>query len=420
MNCLFCGCPNPEHFYSGSSVTSSNGFHYCNQCLPKIKSCMCGRYYVPNLHEKVCDVCAPSYCKFCLTKTDTEICKDCLPKVVSCDDCGAPYIGGTLCHKCIASYKSCALCNTLFRGEGILCPSCVETSVQCSCGKIVHKDKVLIDTYGEHIKKGCPCCRCTCVACGGTSLGRLCLECEIEHYEGEIKSYSYKPAPLFLGSDPADKLYIGIENEVAFPATRVKAKVKYCGMLQKNHPNESHFYVKRDSSVDNGFEIVTHPMTFDYFNNQFPVSDLFIHRYTRSNDNCGMHIHMSKSAFGNAQIYKFMNFVHNNQDFITKVAERTPNTYCNAIKKETFIYKAKDKSGSDRDQVNLIPKDTIELRIFRGAINEKQYRKNVEFAVCLFNFTKKCSVVDTTEAKFREYLAANTVLYPNLVWFLAN
>src|SRR5690606_36382259 len=62
-------------------------------------------------------------------------------------------------------------------------------------------------------------------------------------------------------------------------------------------------YCKRDGSLDDGIEIVSHPADYDYHLNKLPwerILNCLREAGYRSHDpvTCGLHIHISREAFG--------------------------------------------------------------------------------------------------------------------------
>lgn len=66
-----------------------------------------------------------------------------------------------------------------------------------------------------------------------------------------IEDYSYKPIPNFCGDG-----------------------LRYFEELLSiaNAEGQDHLYIKHDGSLDDGFELVTHPMTLDYHLNKMPFA----------------------------------------------------------------------------------------------------------------------------------------------------
>lgn len=267
-----------------------------------------------------------------------------------------------------------------------------------------------------------------------------CYDCIKNNRIGVIKRYGYKPSPKFKQVQNAEEpaLFIGVENEVNFPSKYVPA----VEVWKLYDAKETHYYIKRDGSLDNGFEIVTHPCHFEYFKSgKFPIDKLFNENmdYAKpgtylddeydseeydddeSQDlfkQCGMHIHLSKVAFSNAHLYKFMRFFLTNEKFIEKIAGRKANHYCPKIMSKEMKQKALTKGGGARDQVNCQPDNTVEVRIFQGAITPEDYLRNIEFVYSLFRFTKKSSLLHITVANYKKYVHEYADKYPYLAKFI--
>lgn len=64
-----------------------------------------------------------------------------------------------------------------------------------------------------------------------------------------------------------------------------------------------HIYCKHDGSIDDGFEIVSHPMTLDYHTDIMNWKEVFdtallLDYRSHQTSTCGLHIHVNRSAFG--------------------------------------------------------------------------------------------------------------------------
>ena len=142
---------------------------------------------------------------------------------------------------------------------------------------------------------------------------RVCRGCLEYRNNLKIRNYSYKPTPIFYGNNEDKEyktIYMGIEWETE-PKNRyactynAKDKVVRDFLKVWNTKDKQVFYAKEDGSLGNGAEFVSHPMTLNYImknKNKFKeCCDLLRNNDFRSHDggNCGIHIHISKNAFGN-------------------------------------------------------------------------------------------------------------------------
>jgi hypothetical protein len=240
-----------------------------------------------------------------------------------------------------------------------------------------------------------------------------------------IRNYSYKPTTQFISMpyDSKDVPFFGIELEVE---KMDKSETQRHVMASKIE-NKA-WYFKNDGSLNNGFEIVSHPLTFSYIKHsakdfESALNELSNNAYNSYNANtCGMHIHISKKAFGTWQLYKFMKFFAENVPFIVAISQRKMDKLVQWANIEdnddnALMYKAKKKEGNSARYVaiNLQNYSTIEIRIFRGTLNFQSFMKNIEFVHALYMFTKESKII--TLDSFKEYIA-NSCEYSNLKKFI--
>ena len=141
---------------------------------------------------------------------------------------------------------------------------------------------------------------------------------------------------------------------------------------------EDNVYCKADSSVQQGFEIVTHPCTFTYHQTlQYErVFEELIKQGYRSHDvtTCGLHVHFNRTFFGEDKLTQDLNVSKLLYIFekywpqIVMIARRDSNTYAKrffigANESPLDIY-VKAKNTNKYGVINLQHPDTIEIRIF--------------------------------------------------------
>ena len=240
-----------------------------------------------------------------------------------------------------------------------------------------------------------------------------------------INSYSFRPSMKFcsLSNENKNAPFFGIELEVERKNSN-GLKHKYMAGLIKHE----HWYFKTDGSLTDGFEIVSHPMTFNYIKQaEKTFADslkLLVENGYNSYDanTCGMHIHISKANFTTWHLYRFLKFFVENKEFIVSISQRK----IEKLKKwanieddndSSLIYKAKKKDGNNERYVaiNLQNKATLEIRIFRGTLNLNSFMKNIEFAHSLFMYTKENK--DISLDGFKMYIESSCD-YSNLKKFI--
>lgn len=218
----------------------------------------------------------------------------------------------------------------------------------------------------------------------------LCNSCaENAEYSHSINNYGYKPLPKFFDLNK-EKLYLGLEDEVEIKNDHdLNDAAK--AVLSLNESSER-IYLKDDSTIERGFEIVSHPMTLSShkkFNWKEGLSRL-VQAGGRSHDTstCGLHVHLSKSFFSNIEIARLGCFINLNQRNIQKIARRRNSNYGRFKRIDHF------KDGSEYNEnrysaVNLQNAHTIELRFFRGTLKYSTLIASLEFCDAIAHYVKQ-------------------------------
>ena len=136
---------------------------------------------------------------------------------------------------------------------------------------------------------------------GNEDSGHLCQSCYNCHRRHRsrysINDYSYKPDPIFYGSDT---LYMGVEIELDEGGESDNQARK---LLEIANGETERIYCKHDGSLNDGFEVVRHPMTLSYHMEKMPwqaVREKAKQLDYRSHQakTCGLHNHVNRTAFG--------------------------------------------------------------------------------------------------------------------------
>jgi hypothetical protein len=213
-------------------------------------------------------------------------------------------------------------------------------------------------------------------------------------------------------------------------------------------------YLKQDGSLNHGFEIVTHPMSHDFYKNEASelwdtLENLRTTYKVKSWDTttCGLHIHISRTGFnGGAHMHRFLNLVYSNQNFYEALAGRNSSNwakfadiyrqdferdaegnrildvYDNYVtsRKRDLMSKLGNHSTDRYSAVNTNNRETLEMRIFRGTVNSNTIKSQIDLAHASVEYTRNLSVKDVREGamlprKFAEYIYSNSELYSDLV-----
>lgn len=278
-----------------------------------------------------------------------------------------------------------------------LCPSCLEAhTVVCrECGERI----LLENNAGTDALPLCQSCHdehyTYCSRCGG--LLRLnsacyrssdedeetpyCVSCFAALNQDGINDYYYKPEPIFYGEDSR---YFGVELEID-GAGEDPGNARQ--LLRLANRDEELIYCKHDGSLEDGFEIVTHPMSLEYHRDVMPWLSLVeaaisMGYSSHQAHTCGLHVHVNRSAFGptealqDACIARILYFFEKNWEELLKFSRRTQYQlehwaarYGYKDQPKEILDHAKKGGGKGRYScVNLQNADTIEFRIFRGTL----------------------------------------------------
>lgn len=273
-----------------------------------------------------------------------------------------------------------------------------------------------------------------------------------------IMNYTYKPPPVFHGRS-RDNLFFGIEQELeALPGHHPNG----IAQIVRDCDTANAWYCKNDSSMYNGVELVSHPMTFSSFPNLYTQEMADAIAEIASNNweglyTTGIHVHVSRDAFTGYHLFKFVQFFLSNPDFIRFIAGR--DEWCDDARRGRHKIAAYEKDAlvtdpeSDRRgrqgrivtptgdviysadaalrelafagkqrkypwqpstnryvAVNLQNRTTVEVRVFRSTVKLERLRGYIQFMHAAYYFTKgaKWHVKDPakglSEVGFRQYI----------------
>lgn len=271
-----------------------------------------------------------------------------------------------------------------------------------------------------------------CDACGDTmhSDGShyyndeyYCDRCYDNARHRVIKEYGYKPRPQFFRADD-DGMTYGIELEVE----RVDSQVSPNDMAATI--KHDHHYFKQDGSINDGFEIVSHPMSEKWINENKAIFSDYLSKLRTAGyrayqtSTCGMHIHISKREFTTWHLYRFMKFFYDNPAFILLISQRKEdnlNRWAAVRDRDKPLLRKMAQSKRtyiERYSAINLTSATAEVRIFRGTLCETSFFKNIEFITSLVAFTKDNSNISVK--KYLKWLLKKSDKYANLHAWLVN
>jgi hypothetical protein len=360
---------------------------------------------------------------------------------VECANCGEVTTeswvignGDEVCDECRGNYVTCERCSDL-------------VSIDDTCSVNNGNDIVCDDCYGSHYSS---CSQCSesydCDNMTGTVTGEtICNRCRSYYYSqcescydyyhddnghcpdcgdrdesagGLIHSYGYQPDPEFHGTGP---VFMGFELEFSTGWE----SLSQCAEIAND--TAGHLaYLKEDSSIDCGFEFVTHPMSHAFAAESFPWEMLAeLERAGADGYPNGLHVHVSRTAFKDCgHTYRWMKLLHRNKNDVQVIARRDSGEWAawsNADRRNVKAY-AKGERGYHRySAINVQNSATFELRIFRGTTSATELRAALDLVDASVEYTRGLSAADIHHrdgwswSAFIEWCAAQDGKYAALV-----
>ena len=251
--------------------------------------------------------------------------------------------------------------------------------------------------------------------------GTLVAEGDVDNYEENscyngLYSYDFDPLnvlPHFINTNREFKrkdskkftpMLLGVELEVERRGDAEES------IAQKIADSVSGWAIlKHDGSLENGFEIVSAPCTFDYhkwgqkgkvitdspWHHLLKNRNLMKNLKSYSTDTCGVHIHLSRAALTPLQIGKMTVFLNSddNYEFLSRIVGRGSTFYAQRENNMKITDPIHPINICDRRVwFNLTKRNTVELRMFRGNTKYEGMMRYIEFAQSLYEFTKFSSM----------------------------
>lgn len=286
---------------------------------------------------------------------------------------------------------------TVVDGHGFCRPCLDEETLLChECGQRILRE----DNAGDEDTPLCSSCYdrsyTNCTRCGALleldhayylrddvdEEEPLCHSCHTARSnETEIHNYYYKPEPTFYGEG---ERYLGVELEIDGAGERTDHASRL--MEAANFQGREHVYIKHDGSLDDGMELVTHPMTLAYHLTEMPWGDITTEAlrmgYTSHKAcTCGLHVHVNRTAFGDTEeeqeevIARILFFVENHWNELLRFSRRSRSQmeqwaarYGRKDDPKAVLDNAKKEHYQRYKCVNLTNYPTIEFRMFRGTL----------------------------------------------------
>lgn len=281
-----------------------------------------------------------------------------------------------------------------------VCSDCAYNNYECcrDCGNYYEREDMIWTHDGDYI-----CERCyednyvTCENCGeviryedaieGDYGCYFCEDCAPEN--GNIYQYhEFDDWELFsTPKDNEDTFYIGRELEIDNGKNEQRASECVYENLKA--------VCMRDGSLNNGFEIVTHPQTFNYImDNRETIKKTFetlidCGYESHNAETCGLHFHVTAPKENRDIIVsRLWAILEAYKNEIVRLSRRKDSQlhWCKWLTDERpqksiqyYYIKNMSKDFTRYLAINNTNRKTIEFRFFRGTLNFDTYMAAVEF-----------------------------------------
>jgi hypothetical protein len=347
------------------------------------------------------------------------------------------FFGLKVCHNCAA-----------FHGIGFPCTAC---STYAETLLSLHGDEARPGRDG--ICKACyradlgKCDRCREEYTGRhlvrTPRGRLCRHCmSCVGLLEPVNRHDYVPPKtiyfraskqredheyLNSSSRRARELYLGVELEISTGGSGLNV----AQVLSRLREMPLWMYWKHDGSISEGFEMVTMPISWGYLQEtaaghfrtmckQLMLMDISSY----DSRQCGIHVHLSRNAFSRLHLYKFLRLWYGHLNLTRKLSRRPLpelERWANPTTLENWAILARDgrQRSPKYSAVNLLHKNSIELRIFNGTLRFSSFMVALESAKASYEFTCSASISEVTAKNFFIFVKEYSDQYPFLSSFIS-
>jgi len=339
---------------------------------------------------------------------DEEVCECCHYESHTCDECDSKS-WETVSVEGSQDGRVKDICQGCVESETFVCNDCGDRRMDCEQNVTNRSNTVCDDCYSENYF----CCE----SCDNTyhnndygTDGR-CESCTDEEDEsqlsGELSDYNQKN---MLDHQGKGRVKFGIEIELD------EADI---GCLNFVRSNLSNCIYKEDSSIEQGFEIVSAPACIashkENFNEYFFKN--LIHESYEIHNKCGMHIHASRAGMNDKQISRMALFIaaKSTQGFLDSISGRKENGYC-LRRSELKSNKEKIKlAKGTRGAINVCEK-TVEFRLFKSPESFEDFCLRLEFVSALVRWSAKFRTKKDFLASFKQYVVSSkNPNWPNLL-----
>ena len=149
--------------------------------------------------------------------------------------------------------------------------------------------------------------------------------------------------------------------------------------------------MKSDSTINHGFEIVSHPGTLNYWQQEKEAIGGLLKRLENLDceaESQGLHVHISKGLMQEGHRIRFQSFFDANKELMAEIARRENCGYSKHKDLSRCNWKNAANNPDRYQAVNWQNLKTVEIRMFQGTLNLNEFMASIEFCHAAYQFTK--------------------------------
>lgn len=379
-----------------------------------------------------------------MTQTNQYVCSECGTLTEDIQTINGEYV----CSDCVAEhYTICEDCGNMIPTDNsyrtfdhnIICENCLSQSYfTCDdCGAIHHLDDSHLITHdGLYICENCSYHYVYCRDCGEYFYEDdvnycerddeyYCNNCYDNHIYDNIYGYhDFDDWTYYTNTNPPTyspelgTSYLGAEIEV-YNSTNQYSNNETAGYVNSHIPA----VCMEDGSIGNGYEIVTHPQTFEYYISRYnDYKDTFAYLRNKGyvgddSTTCGLHIHISSAHLQDDTIDKIYLFMENYKDKLINFSRRHSTRWAKFLSDakrsnesddiiKSIDYIKKEKCNHDRYMALNIQHSsrTIEFRLFKSTLNIETFYATLQLVKSIVEICDSTPIEEITWDKVINYI----------------
>lgn len=223
-----------------------------------------------------------------------------------------------------------------------------------------------------------------------------------------IKQHDWRPDEYEI---PKSFEYCGVELEVE-PTDGPGWEYSYVQAAQILKDRIPHLsYQKYDGSLQNGFEIVTNPITWDSIRGEFadviePLRSLGMRSH--ESGRCGLHVHLPRNSMSKIELAKLVVLWNSDHAWIKLISGRSGTTAQSSTRNQNYcrlgarklMFNGGPACVDHYSAINTSNPHTVEFRSYRGTLNKDTLLGRIGICFLVRSYIKQSNINPSWEGFF--------------------